>query len=198
MNQFFQAPQTFQQLNAFGSFKTGAILSAARHQDGAAALTPPALTALSTVEGALHKDGAVPTPKMAAGRGDGGSAGRVRSDPGRGRCGQADKRRRSGVKEGGCRGQVGAVGSWHGRGGQVGVPRSPHATGGLWGRVPLWGDVPEGMGWDAGSGGARLRGSEAASRKDLLSNWAAIRSSVSRRPCSRSARGRGVLAPSVG
>lgn len=62
------------------------------------------------------------------------------------------------MRKGGRRGQVGAVGSLGGRGGQVGVPRSPHAAGGLWGRVLLWGGVPEGMRWDGGSGGAWLRG----------------------------------------
>lgn len=55
------------------------------------------------------------------------------------------------MREGGGRGQVGFL---HVRGGQVGVPRSLHGTGGLWGRVPPWGGVLEGMGWDAGSGGS--------------------------------------------
>lgn len=93
------------------------------------------------MERALHKDGAapvdVPTLKMAAGQGDGGRAGQVRSDPGWGAAGRADKRRRSGVREGERCGQVGALVSSRGRGGQVGVPHSSHATGGLWGRVPL-------------------------------------------------------------
>lgn len=114
------------------------------------------------MERALHKDGAapvaVPTPKMAAGQGDGGSAGQVRSDPGWGAADRADKRRRNGVREGKRCGQVGAVLSSRGRGGQVGVPCSPHATGGLWGCVPLWGGVPEGMGWDAVSGGNLAEG----------------------------------------
>lgn len=128
---------------------------------------------------------------MAAGRGGGGSAGRVRSDPGRGCCGQGGQKAPE-RREGGWGPWAGGFSSrprWAG-----GCAALPSRHGRAVGTCPAVGWRPGGNGVGRRVGGVGWGGSGAASGKDLLSNSTAIRflcvppSLLSRRPGQGGAR----------